>query len=191
MKSLFILFFCGVTSVQLMGQSFLPSIFYNGIDTFFIGDKKTKYINANNNKIFKHVQTDTLKGQVISRYAYNKDSLVAFIIDTITFRNMILTFNDSNLSEISFFKNYRVKDYGNAVDYVESKMKYLRKYISDGLHKKGKSKKFITTNTYRYYGYEWKKGDYVINLTIQFEVPKSRFISMDVYIANRKLANYY
>jgi hypothetical protein len=138
MKFFLIILICVLTTFQSKAQSVLPLFFYNGIDTFILGDKKTKYINANNTKIFKHFQTDTLKGKVISRYGYFKDSLFAYKIDTITFRSLVLNFSDSILAEINFFKFYVVKGNENALEYVESRMKYLKKYISNQLQKKRK-----------------------------------------------------
>jgi hypothetical protein len=104
MKFFLIILICVVTKLPSKAQSVLPLFFYNGIDTIILGDKKTKYINANNNKIFKHFQTDTLKGQVINRYGYIKDSLFAYKIDTITFRSLVLSFSDSILAEINIRK---------------------------------------------------------------------------------------
>ena len=71
-----------------------------------------------------------------------------------------------------------MKDYENAVKYVEELMKFLKKNISNLLHKKGRFKKFITTKEYRDYGYEWEKDGHVINLSMRFETPTSRFINL-------------
>jgi hypothetical protein len=158
MKSIVWVYFFTIISLQVFSQAYHPKIFYNGIDTFFIGDDKSKYINTKGSGDFFLSQVDTVKGEIISYYQYNKDSAIAYKIDTISFRYRTLTFNGSLLATIDFFKLYRVKDYENAVAYVEDKMDYLKKYISEQLHKKEKIKKLITTNTYRHYGYEWKKG---------------------------------
>ncbi len=188
MRLYLLLFFCIATSSQSFAQSFLPPIFFNGIDTFFIGDKESKYIDTNREKHF-FVQTDTINGEIFSSYNFKKDSLHVYKIDTISFRNMFFTFSNSILDGIHLSSYYSVKDYENAVKHVESKMKFLKNYISNCIHKKGKAKRFITTNTYRNYGYEWKNKDYIITLSIQFGTPTSRFIFLILYITNKNEYN--
>lgn len=86
---------------------------------------------------------------------------------------------------------YFVKDYENAVEYVEGKMNYLKMYIFKQLNKKGKPKSFYNTETTLEYGYEWTKGNYSIILKMQYNIPKSRAIMLDLYISNKKLNDYY
>jgi hypothetical protein len=178
MKIFLIVFFFVVTSVQLMGQSFLPSIFYNGIDTFIIGDNISKYKNTIKSGGFSSIQTTQVKNKLLSTFQSNIDSIAPYKIDTISFRYKSLTFIDSTLQDINFTNLYRVKDYENAIEHVEGKMKILKNYICEQLHKRGKAKKFVPIPNRRYYGYQWKKGNFIIELSMQFEVPKDRFITL-------------
>ncbi len=189
MKLYLLLFFCVATSSQSFAQSFLPPIFFNGIDTFFIGDKESKYLDTKGENHFFRIQRDTINGGIISSYFFKKDSLYAYKIDTISFQNMSITFGNSILDGIHLNSYYRVKDYENAVSQIESKMKFLKNYISNYIHKKGKAKRFITTNTYRNYGYEWKSKDYIITLSIQFATPTSKFIYLILDITNKNEYN--
>ena len=191
MKVFLIFIFCIVTSLQSFAQTFSPPLFYNGIDTFIIGDSKSKYIKSDSKNRLTNIQTDTLKKHIVSFFTYDRDSLIPFKIDTIEFRNMIFTFNDSTLACIDLSSIYFVKDYEKAVEYVERKMNHLKKYISSQLNKKGKAKSLINTDIYRHYGYEWTKGDYSTILTMQFDIPLSRTVSLDLYISNKKLNDYY
>ena len=191
MKALIILFFSLVTSAQSKAQNSFPPIYFNGIDTFIIGDHQSKYYNAILNNRLTKVQTDTLQKHIVTYYAYNRDSLIPYRIDSIDFRNMIFTFSDSILACVDLSKMYFTKDYENAVEYVEKKMHFLKSYISKRHIRKGKAKNFYLTDTYMNYGYEWIKGDYSIILNMQFDIPKSRTVSLDLYISNKKLNDYF
>ncbi len=191
MKIRLIIVSCLFVSLKLYAQAYYPPIFFNGIDTFFIADNKSKFIKSNTPSKFSLIQTDTLKKNIVSFYSYNKDSIIPYRIDTITFRNMLFTFSDSILASINFLHYYFTKDYENPVAYVDSKMKIIKKYISKQLHKKGKVKNFSTDVNYLQYGYEWKKGDYSIILSVGFDIPKSKAISLDLYFSNKKLEDFY
>jgi hypothetical protein len=191
MKRELIILFCLFTSLKSFSQNVFTKIFFNGIDTFFIGDKKTKYINSNTKNNFTLMQTDVVKNDSIENYGKNKDSLAAFKIDTISFRSMMFTFNNSELATIDLSQFYELENYANPIKIAKGKMDFLRKKINTELQKKGKAKDFGSYSTSQYFGYEWKNGDFVIILSIYNDLVIQKFVSLSLYISNRKLEAKY
>jgi hypothetical protein len=177
-------------SLESFSQGNFPAIYINGIDTFFVGEKKARYVNSNPNNNFLLSQTDTFKRNIVTYYSKKRDALIAYKIDTIAFGNMLLTFSDSSLASIDLTTLYYVKDFENDLLDIEKKMKFLRNYINKQIQQKGKKTKLNATPTFSHYGYKWKNGNDFIILNIQYNKPTSETISLSLYFSNKKLEDF-
>jgi hypothetical protein len=191
MRKELVIFFFVCLSLKSYSQNVSTKIFFNGIDTFFIGDKKEKYIDSSVKNNFTLMQTELVKNHFIQHYVYKRDSLVTFKIDTIYFRNAVFTFNNSDLATIDLNQIYKSESYPNPIKYAKSRMDFLEKYISSQLNKKGKPKVFTVYKKFKHHGYEWKNGNFVIFLSIQYDLATLKYVSLDLYISNTKLEAQY